>query len=159
MRGGTKLYDAVLLASDELMAKQSGRKALILLTDGEDNGSQTPLEQAIAATQRANTLAYSVEISDPDIGMFSRPGMGRPDGKKTLQQIARQTGGGFFEVGKKKSVADIYAEIEEELRNQYSIGYTPERALSEAGYRKIRLQVDRKDCSVQTRDGYYAKTT
>jgi VWFA-related protein len=173
--GGTKLYDAVLLASDELMSKQTGRKAIILLTDGEDNGSKTPLEQAISSAQRADTLAYSVRIADENSGGFGSPGMGRhggwggpggragstrPDGKKILQQISKGTGGGYFEASKNKSVDDIYAEIEDELRNQYSLGYTPDHSLSEAGYRKIQLTVKQKGAVVQTREGYYAgKTT
>jgi VWFA-related protein len=168
--GGTKLYDALLLSADELMSKQKGRKAVVLLTDGEDNGSKTPLEEAVQSAQRADTLAYSVRISDPNGGGFGRVGMGpygvghgggmeRPDGKKILQQISRETGGAFYEVSKKKSVGDIYSQIEEELRNQYSIGYTPDRTLSEAGYRKIQLTVNKKDCVAQTREGYFAKAT
>jgi VWFA-related protein len=171
MRGGTKLYDAVLLSADEVMTHQKGRKAVILLTDGEDNGSKTPLEQAVESAQRADTLAYSVRISDPNGGGFGYPGMGRygghgggggmerPDGKKALQQISRETGGGYFEVSKKRSVAEIYSQIEEELRNQYSIGYSPDRTVAEAGFRKIQLTVNKKDCVVQTREGYYAKAT
>jgi VWFA-related protein len=169
--GGTKLYDAVLLASDELMAKQTGRKAIILLTDGEDHGSKTPLEQAIGSARRADTLAYSVRIADQNRGGFGSPGMGghggwggpggrggftRPDGRKILRQISKGTGGGYFEVSQKKSGDDIYAEIEDELRNQYSLGYTPEHSLSEAGYRKIQLTVKQKGAVVQTREGYYA---
>lgn len=166
--GGTKLYDAVLLSSDELMSKQTGRKAIVLLTDGEDNGSKTPLDDAISSAERADTLAYSVRIADSNEGGFGRGGMGRyggmgrggqerPDGKKVLKQISEKTGGAYFEAGKKKSMSDIYSEIEDELRNQYSIGYTPDRPLTESGYRKIELTVNKKDYVVQTRQGYYAK--
>jgi VWFA-related protein len=148
-----------------MMAKQSGRKALVLLTDGADRGSKTPLEEAVRAAQRADTLAYSVRIADDaqrSFGGGPRRGGGAyesADPKKVLQQLSRETGGAYFEAGKKKAVQEIYAEIEDELRNQYSIGYTPDKALSEGGYRKLQVTVDRKGCVVQTRDGYYAHST
>jgi VWFA-related protein len=81
----------------------------------------------------------------------------RPDGKKVLEQISKQTGGRLFEVSKKQPIDDIYSQIEEELRNQYSIGYTPARTGAAEGYHKIQLTTSRKDTSVQTRDGYYAE--
>ena len=80
----------------------------------------------------------------------------RPDGKKTLTRISQETGGRCFEVSKKETVDQIYAQIEEELRNQYSIGYTPDRGgAAEEGYHKIQLTAKKKDLSVQTRQGYY----
>ena len=190
--GGTLLYDAVYLATDEsdgLMSKQQGRKALIILSDGVDRGSKETLEGAIASAQRADTIVYSILFKDdegygnrggfggPRIGMggggmggpMGGGGMGRrgggrypqeerPDGKKILEQISKQTGGRLFEVSKKQPIDDIYAQIEEELRNQYNLGYTPERAGAAAdGYHKIQLSTSRKDATVQTRDGYYAE--
>lgn len=173
--GGTMLYDAVYLASDDIMSKQTGRKALILLTDGEDRGSKVSLSEAITSAQRADSLAYSVRIADEENHSFGGPGMGRhggfggggmgggrggggygnrPDGKKILQQISKETGGGYFEVSKKKTVGEIYSQIEDELRNQYSLGYTSDQ--TGAGYRKIRLSVKQKGLVVQTREGYYA---
>ncbi|HEY3839167.1 MAG TPA: VWA domain-containing protein, partial [Bryobacteraceae bacterium] len=109
--GGTCLYDSVLLASDEILKKQTGRKAIILLTDGEDNGSKVTMSRAVEAAERADTLVYSILFEDPDMtfgggGFGNRRGWGRPpmggsdrqDGKKILQQISRETGGRFFEV-------------------------------------------------------------
>lgn len=177
MHGGTAFFDAVYLGSHDLMASQTGRKALIMLTDGEDNASKISMDEAIDSAQRADTLTYSVRIAD-DEPQFTRgfggPGMGRHggyggggpyghggpamnhvDGKKVMQQISKQTGGGYFEVSKKKPVDEIYAQIEEELRNQYSIGYTPDRPASEGGFRKIQLTLKRKGLVVQARDGYY----
>jgi len=177
---GTALYDAIYLASDDLMSKQKGRKALILLTDGQDRGSKESLTEAITAAQRADTLAYSVRIADDDRENrgFGGPGMGgrhggwggggmgggrgrggyesHPDGKKILQQISKETGGSYFEVSKKKTVADMYKQIAEELRNQYSLGYTPDQAAAPPGFRKIQLAVKQKGLTVQARDGYYA---
>ncbi|MGA3053542.1 MAG: VWA domain-containing protein [Candidatus Korobacteraceae bacterium] len=180
--GGTTLYDAVFLASDELMQKQQGRKAVIILSDGVDTGSKVTLTRAIEAAQRANTLVYSILFADREAygnggfgghmggmgGGMGRPGgMGRggppgypqqshPDGKKVMEQIARETGGRFFEVSKKQSIDQIYASIEEELRNQYSLGYSPDKADASPGYHKIHLTTTQKDLVVQTRDGYYS---
>jgi len=169
--GGTMLYDSILLASDELMKKQKGRKAVILLTDGVDNGSKVSITEAITSAERSDTLVYSIyftgsEGPPPGLGGFGRGGgMGRrgggmprqerPDGKKVLQRISKETGGGFFEVTKKQPVDKIYERIQEELRNQYSIGYTSDQPNSEGGYRRISLTTDKKGLAVQTRDGYY----
>jgi VWFA-related protein len=174
--GGTTLYDAVYLASDDLMNRQTGRKALILLTDGEDRGSKVSLSEAITGAQRADTLAYSMRIADEEresSHSFGGPGMGgrhggwgggrgrggpyesRTDGKKILQQISKETGGSYFEVSKKKTVDEIYKQIEEELRNQYSLGYTSDQT-SGGGFRKIQVTVKQKGYTVQAREGYYA---
>ncbi len=186
--GGTHLYDAVFLASDELMAKQSGRKALIVLSDGVDIGSKESLETAIESAQRANTIVYSILFKDDDAygngGGFGRtgisiPGMGGPgmgrgggmggpgrggrrfpqertDGKKVLERISKETGGRLFEVSKKEPVDQIYSQIQEELRNQYNLGYTPNRENATGpGYHKIQVAAKRKNLAVQARDGYY----
>jgi VWFA-related protein len=182
MAGGTALYDALYLASNDVLKKESGRKAVILLTDGEDNGSKVSLGESVTAAQRSDTLAYAVRIADEEQSPsgFGGPGMGRhggggwgggrgggpygrgsqnrPDGKKILQQISRETGGGYFEVSKKKTVDQIYSQIEEELRNQYSLGYTSDHPETDGGYRKIQLTVKQKGLVVQARDGYYAGT-
>ena len=168
--GGTLLYDAVYLASDELMSKQKGRKALIILSDGVDHGSKETLAQAIETAQRADTIVYSILFSDEAAySHYGGHGMGpygghggryppqqeRPDGKKVLEQLSKQSGGRLFEVSKKEPVDKIYADIEEELRNQYSLGYTPEKHL-QPGYHKIHLSTHNKDLRVQARDGYYS---
>jgi VWFA-related protein len=158
--GGTSLYDAIFLASDELMRKQKGRKALILLSDGADNGSRETLGNAIESAQRADTLVYSILFQDPDfggMGGFGRMGrfpVDQPDGKRVMQQISRETGGRFFEVSRKVPINQVFAEIEEDLRNQYSIGYTPEDSAA-ATYRHIHLTTKQKGLTVQTREGYY----
>jgi VWFA-related protein len=159
-RGGTALYDATLLASDEIMRKQSGRKALIVLTDGVDTASRVRLQAGVEAAQRADTLVYSVWFEDPDAygGLLSgRSGWGRDpsDGWKALQTISRETGGRVYEVTRKQTVALVYQAIEEDLRHQYSIGYTSDRA-GAAGYRKIRLSTTQKGLVVTAREGYYA---
>jgi VWFA-related protein len=169
---GTLLYDTIYLASDELMGKQHGRKAVIILSDGVDHGSKESLTTAIEMAQRSDTVVYSILFkgeaalgpmggrTGPGGGRRGGPGGGypqqdRPDGKKVLQQISYETGGRLFEVSKKETVDKIYAQIEEELRNQYSIGYPPDKNAG-AGYHKIQLSTKQKDLTVQARDGYYS---
>jgi VWFA-related protein len=152
-QGGTALYDAVLLGSEEVIPKQTGRKALILLTDGVDNGSEVDLFRAIESAQRADTLVYSILFTDRRAydGSYASA-----NGKKTLQRISHETGGVFFEVSDANPIGAIYARLEEELRNQYSIGYTSDRSDAAPGYRKIHLAARKSGLLVAARDGYYA---
>jgi VWFA-related protein len=167
--GGTLLYDAVYLASNELMKKQTGRKAVVILTDGVDHGSKESLRSAIEAAQRADLIVYTV-LFKGDEPYFGFGGMGgghhgggrgrypqeqSPDGKKVLEQMSKETGGRMFEVSGKESISKIYSQIEDELRNQYSLGYTPDRTSPGAGYHKISVKTKQKDLVVQARDGYY----
>jgi VWFA-related protein len=174
--GGTLLYDSIYLASNELMKKQHGRKALIILTDGVDHGSKESLNTAIASAQRADTAVYSILFADEDAyGNGGRGGYGghggyggggrgggrypqrdRPDGKKVLERISKETGGQLFEVKKKLPIEQIYAQIEEELRNQYSLAYTPDRPGDDSTYHLIHVTVSQKDLIVQAREGYYS---
>jgi VWFA-related protein len=172
---GTLLYDSVYLASDEVIKKQNGRKALIILSDGVDTGSKESLDYAIETAQRSDAVVYSILFKDDEEsggyvhpgfggGMGRHGGMGRPsypqfdhpDGKKILERISKETGGRMFEVSKKQSVEQIYSQIEDELRHQYNLGYTPNHAgAAGSGYHKIQLTAKKKDLLVQTRDGYY----
>jgi VWFA-related protein len=169
--GGTLLYDAIYLASNEITKKQQGRKAIIVLTDGVDRGSKESLRDSIESAERADTLVYSILFADKEgygnHGSYGGGHMGggghhrypeesRPDGKKILEQISRETGGRFFEVAKKEPIDQIYTEIDEELRNQYALGYTPDKPDATPGYHKIHLVTKQKDLAVQTREGYYA---
>ena len=182
--GGTTLYDAIYLASNDITAKQSGRKALIVLSDGVDRGSKKTLASAIEAAQRADTLVYSIlftsEQESGGGGMGRRGGWGggmggmgggmgrhgggyprpqqesRPDGKKILERLSKETGGRFFEASKKHPIDETFSQIQEELRNQYSLGYTPNPPDNEPGYHKITLTVKKNDLTVQARDGYYS---
>jgi VWFA-related protein len=173
--GGTLLYDAIYLASNEITKKEQGRKALIVLTDGVDRGSKESLRDCVESAERADTLVYSILFADKEQyanhGSYGGGHMGgggsggghrrypeesRPDGKKILEQISHETGGRFFEVSKKEPIDQIYTEIDEELRNQYALGYTPEKPDAIPGYHKIHLVTKQKDLVVQTREGYYA---
>ena len=168
--GGTSLYDAITLACDELMRKQTGRKALVLLTDGVDTSSKDTMTDAIMSAQKADTLVYSVYFSDEQSygqqggggGVFGPPhgrrgGMGqqqrRPDGRKVLERLADETGGSFFEM-KKQTLDDVYRQLQEELRSQYSLGYTPDQNAG-SGYRRLKVTTKEKSLIVRARDGYY----
>jgi VWFA-related protein len=162
---GTVLYDAVFLASDELMKKQQGRKALLILSDGVDTGSMVRLERAIEAAQRADTIVYSILFYDAQIYRAMGPfgGWGRhggtggfsryPDGRNVLEQISNETGGRLFEVSSKQPIASVYSQIADELRNQYNLGFAPGN--DGLGYHKIQLKTRQKDLIVQARSGYY----
>ena len=202
-RAGTTLYDALFLASDELMSKQTGRKAIIILSDGVDSGSKESLASSIEAAQRADTIVYAIYFKGRETaggnnqnpgrqggggfpggrggggGGFPGGGGGYPggggrgggqgrqpeglpshiDGKKILQRMADETGGGLFEVSKKETFAGIYKQIGEELRAQYRLGYTPDHETASDGYHRIVLSLTKsspKDLFLQTRDGYYS---
>jgi len=150
--GGTDLYDAVLLACDEITRRQSGRKALILLTDGVDNGSKIGLARAIQSAQRADTLVYSILFSDRDAydGTYASR-----NGRQAMERMSRETGAALFEVSAKNPISAVYARLEEELRSLYSLGYTPGRSDAASGYHKIHLATKQPGLIVQTRDGYY----
>ena len=157
--GGTTLYDAVYLAADEIMRHQQGRKAVILLTDGVDHGSRESMSDSIEQAQRADTLIYSIMFEGEEGGGFGIRGLpvdAGPDGNKVLQKMSRETGGGFFQVSRKLSIDAIYKRIEEELRSQYSLGYTPDVPPTSGGaFRTISLKTRRRDLVVQARQGYY----
>jgi VWFA-related protein len=217
--GGAKLYDAIFLACDEITAKQEGRKAIIILSDGVDQGSKVGMMRAIEAAQRSNTLVYTILFADKDAynnmargypgghggggqqgggypgggypgggypgggypgggrhgggypgggypsgggypggGGGGRGGGNQPhaDGTHVMQQLAQQTGGRFFQVSKHESIDDIYKSIGEELRNQYSLGFTPDHAEGEGEFHKINVTTTQKDMTVQAREGYYS---
>jgi VWFA-related protein len=152
--GGTMLYDAMAKASREIMQKQTGRKALIVLTDGVDTGSEATLADSIESAQRADTLIYSILFSDEGYyGIFS----GGADGKNVLMRMSRETGGGFFEVSKKQSLDGIFAQIQEELRSQYNIGFVSDQAVSVSEWRKLQVTAHQKGLTVQTRGRYWAQ--
>ena len=145
------------------MKKQTGRKALILLSDGEDNGSRLPLSQAIESAQRADTLVYTILFSDRDFDMAPiraaarRGGFDLPDGRKVMREFAERTGARFFEVSRHLTFQKVFSIIEEDLRNQYSIGYSPDPPAPAGTYRRIHLKAKTRGLTVQARDGYFAK--
>jgi len=163
--GGTLLYDAIFLASDEIMQQKSGRKAIVLLTDGVDHGSKTSLDRAIESAQRADTMVYSIYFNGNDAGEAAEASVDAPlsreldrkTGKQALERLSNQTGGRMFVVSNTNTVSQIYAQIQDELRNEYNIGYSPDRPPgATTDYRHITLAAKEKDYKVQAREGYYA---
>jgi VWFA-related protein len=151
--GGTLLYDAVVRASDEVMRKQRGRKGLIVLSDGVDFGSEATLADAVEAVQRAETLIYSILYADPAAYGI----LGGPDGSRVLERMSNESGGSFFEVSKKQTVDRIFDILQEELRNQYSLGYTSDKPVTISEFRTIQLTARQKGLIVQARHRYWAQ--
>src|SRR5215469_16058331 len=145
---GTLLYDAIYVASDEVLGKQVGRKAMVILTDGVDEGSRLKLRDAIEAAQKADVICYVLLLSDPQYGSD----MG------VMRQLTEQTGGRAIEVNNPKKIGDAFRQISSELRSQYSLGYTPENAKRDGSFRKIEVK-SKKDYKVQARKGYYAPSS
>jgi VWFA-related protein len=164
-RPATLLYDAIQQSSERLMRPEAGRKAFILLSDGLDVRSVTSIGNAIEYAQRADTMIYSILFPH----RFNRRGRGgfvvnvrhvnprQTRGPQVMDRLARETGGGFFTVTASTSIDQIYSKIEDELRNQYNIGFTPTRDEPGGKYRKLKLTTVKKGLIVRTRDGYYPK--
>ncbi len=168
---GTLLYCAIRDSSEGLMRNRNGRKAFILLSDGLDfqglrrrllARDRTSIVTAIEYAQRADTLIYSILYSrmmsghgKGGVNIHTGPGPNR--GSAVMERLARETGGSYFAVTSEVSLDRIFDQIEEELRNQYSIGYTPDRPATGGEYRRIKLTTGRKGLVVRTRDGYYPK--
>jgi len=152
--GGTLLYDAVVEASNQIMAGQKNRKALILMTDGVDTGSDATIADAVTAAQKADTLIYSILFSDPGFYGISMEGH---LGREVLMRMSRETGGGFFEVTKKQSIQDIFAAIEDELRSQYNLGFISDQPVVISEFRKLQVSTRQKGMIVQARNRYWAR--
>jgi VWFA-related protein len=151
---GTLLFDAIIKASKEQMKPVQGRKALIVLSDGNDEGSEAHLSDAIEAAQKADTLIYSIEFSDAS---FYGGHLFGNEGRNALMKLASETGGGFFSVNKKLSIEQIFAMIDAELRNQYSIGYVSDKPCTISEWRKIQLTLKQKGLKAQARTRYWAQ--
>lgn len=151
--GGTLLYDAVVEAA-KVMKNQNNRKAAILLTDGVDTGSDASLDAAIEAAQRSDLMIYSILFSDEGYyGLFGGGG----EGRRVLALLAKETGGSFFEVSRKQSIEQIFGEIQEELRSQYSLGFVSDAPVRVSEFRKLQVTVRQKGLAVEMRDRYWAE--
>jgi VWFA-related protein len=154
---GTLLFDAVFLAANDKLRQEAGRKILVLLTDGGDQGSQETLKTATEAAQKANAIVYVILIADHS---FYGGGFGTINladtGARDMEKLATDTGGRVINVGNNgKKLEDAFQQIQDELRTQYLATYTPTNPKADGTYRKIDLACG-KNLKVQTRKGYYA---
>jgi VWFA-related protein len=153
--GGTHLFDAVYLAANELLKNEIGRKVLILLTDGEDQGSRVKLNEALEAALKADIIIYSVNVVDREFYWRQGGGLGY-SGDSNLKKLSEESGGRVLRVDHPRETALAFEQLSRELRTQYSLGYTPSNAAQDGSFRKIRVRVRQGDYKVQARRGYYA---
>jgi VWFA-related protein len=149
---GTLLYDAVYLASREVLSHEVGRKAMIILTDGQDQGSNTRLTEAIEIAQKADAIVYVILCADR--GFYG----GGYYGDREMRKLTEETGGRVIDAGNHpEKMRDAFAQLANELRNQYAIGYTPTNQTKDGSFRKVEIRVPKvKDAKIQARKGYYA---
>ena len=151
---GTLLYDAIYLASHDELAHEVGRKAMVILTDGEDFGSQLTVKDAIEAAQKADSICYVLLIADR--GFY---GFGGYSGDREMKKLAEETGGRVINVGNKfDKLKEAFDQIALELRSQYNVGYTPTNSARDGTFRKVDIRA-KKDYKIQARTGYYALGT
>jgi VWFA-related protein len=151
---GTVLYDAVYLAATDKLRSEVGRKVIVLITDGVDQGSRLTRNQAIEAAQKADAVIYSIYYVDNRFyGMF---GMGGGGGEGELRKMSEETGGHVFKVDRKNTLESVFGQLQEEMRSQYAIGYTPLNDRKDGSYRHVDIKLANKDLRVQARKGYYA---
>ena len=144
---GTVFYDAVYAASHDKLASEAGRKALVILTDAQDEGSTLKLQDAIEAAQRTDTVVHILLIADPRFGGGN---------ESVAKKLTDETGGRTIVVRNEKKLEEAFDQISEELRSQYTVGYYSSNPARDGGYRKVKAETIRKDLDVLTRRGYYA---
>jgi VWFA-related protein len=150
---GTVLYDAVFLAADEKLKSEVGRKVIVVITDGVDQGSRMTRNQAIEAAQKSDAVIYSIDYSDPQAyGPFGGGGGGEAE----LRKMSDETGGRVYKVDRRHSLEDVFKQLQEEMRSQYSIAYTPTNEVKDGGYRHLEVRLANKEMKAQARKGYYA---
>jgi VWFA-related protein len=150
---GTLLYDAVYLSAHDMLAKEVGRKAMVLLTDGQDEGSKLKIQDAIEAAQKADAIVYVLLCADR--GFYGSMGMGY-SGEGEMRKLTEQTGGRVINVGNKfDKLRDAFDQIAAELRSQYNIGYVPTNTKQDGTYRKLEIK-NKENYKIQSRAGYYA---
>jgi VWFA-related protein len=143
---GTNFYDALYLACNEKLSTEAGRKAIVVLTDAEDNGSKVRVEEAIEAAQRTDTVVHILLVYDPHYGANS----------SIAKKITDETGGRMIVVNSEKHLQEAFDQISEELRSQYTVGYYPTNSARDGKFRKIKVDLANHDLKVLARKGYYA---
>ena len=150
---GTVLYDAIFLAATDKLRSEVGRKVIVVITDGVDQGSRLTRNQAIEAAQKADAVIYSIDYEDPRAyGPFGGGGGGEGE----LRKMSDETGGHVYKVDRRHSLDEVFKELQDEMRSQYSIGYTPTNDVKDGSYRHVEVRLANKDLKAQARKGYYA---
>ncbi|MGA9528360.1 MAG: VWA domain-containing protein [Terriglobales bacterium] len=150
---GTALYDAVYLASHDEFGHEVGRKAMVLLTDGQDEGSRLKIKDAIEAAQKADAICYVLLIADRGFYGFG----GGYSGDSEMRKLTQETGGRVIDVGNKiDKLRKAFDDIAAELRSQYDIGYTSANTARDGTFRKVEIKPKQGDYKIQARSGYYA---
>ncbi|HTY63424.1 MAG TPA: VWA domain-containing protein [Acidobacteriota bacterium] len=150
--GGTALYDAIYMACDEKLIRETGRKAIVIVSDGDDESSNATLHQAIEMALRAETTVFVISITKG--GFFGV--QGSPEGDAAMKEITRETGGKLFFPFKLEELEDAFRQINQELRSQYSLGYYSTNTARDGSYRKIEVKISEKNLKPSHRKGYYA---
>ncbi len=154
---GTVLYDAIYLAANEKLKGEVGRKVIVVITDGVDQGSRLTRNQAIEAAQKADAVIYSIDYYDPGAYGYGRfMTFGGSGGEGELRKMSDETGGHVFKVDRSHPLDMIFRELQDEMRSQYSIGYTPINDVKDGSYRHLDVKLANKDLKAQARKGYYA---
>jgi Ca-activated chloride channel homolog len=154
--GGTSLYDAIYRSCDEKLIRETGRKAIIILSDGDDESSKVSLHQASEMALRAEALIFAISISK---GGFFGVGNGTKEGDDTLKELCQETGGRIFFPFKLDDLEDSFRQINQELRSQYNLGYFSTNNARDGSYRKVKIETPEKALKLSYRKGYYAPTS
>jgi VWFA-related protein len=144
---GTVLYDAIYLACSEKLNTEAGRKAIIIVTDAQDEGSRVRIEEAIESAQRTDTVIHILLVADRHFGGGNL---------SAARKLSDETGGRVIVVSSEKKLAEAFDEISEELRSQYTLGYYPTNNERDGKFRKIKVETANHDLRVLARKGYYA---
>jgi len=149
---GTILFDTIYLAATEKLRSEVGRKAIVVITDGMDFGSRVRLKEAVDEAQKSDAIIYSIYYYDARAYGFGFGGGSDGD----LRRMSEETGGRLFRVDGRNTLELIFKEIQEEMRSQYAIGYTPSNTARDGSFRKVEIKLANKDFRAQARKGYFA---
>lgn len=152
--GGTALYDAVYMVCDEKLIRETGRKAIVILSDGDDESSNATLPQAIEMALRAEATVFVISVTKG--GFFGV--QGTPQGDAAMRELTRETGGKLFFPFKLDELEDSFRQISQELRSQYSLGYYSTNTARDGSFRKIEVRLSERNLRPSHRKGYFAPT-
>jgi VWFA-related protein len=151
--GATRLYDAVYLASNELMKTRYGRKVLVLVTDGQDQGSAETWKSALEAAEKADVIVYTVVITDPDFYVLRGVSY---HGNANMRKLCQATGGRDIVAASIEKIGSAFDAIADELRSEYLLSYSPTKVANQQPFHEIRLGTPNHHYSVRARSGYFA---